>query len=80
MVRPKYRFPVIGQSGDPGVSHAPAFVAGYWTRPSSGDDGLSITVFESEAEANQAAERVPQMVPDAVTLESVEVREVVAHA
>ncbi len=65
----------------PGVKQAPGFVAGYWTRPEGGgNDGLSITIFESEEAAKQAAERVPQMVPSAVTLESVEVREVVAHA
>lgn len=64
----------------PGVSQAPGFVAGYWTRPSKGNDGISMVIFESEAQAKQAAERVPQTVPEAVTLESVEVREVVAHA
>lgn len=65
----------------PTVAQSPGFVAGYWTRGSGGGtDGLSMTVFESEAEAQQAAERVRQMVPEEVTLESVEVREVVAHA
>jgi hypothetical protein len=62
----------------PRVSQAPGFVAGYWTRKE--DSGLSMVVFESEDAANGASERVPAMLPDEVTLESIEVREVVAHA
>jgi hypothetical protein len=62
----------------PGVSQAPGFVAGYWTR---GDDsGLSMVVFESEDAAKAMSEMVPTMVPDVVTIENIEVREVVAHA
>jgi hypothetical protein len=38
-----------------------------------------MVVFESEDAAQAAADQVPQMVTDAVTLESVEVREVVAN-
>jgi hypothetical protein len=37
-------------------------------------------VFESEDAAQVMSERVPSMVPDVVTLDTVEVREVVAHA
>ena len=62
----------------PGVSQAPGFVAGYWTRKD--DSGIGMVVFESEDAANAMRERVPSMVPDVVTLEDVEVREVVAHA
>ena len=62
----------------PGVSQIPGFVAGYWTR--KGNSGLSMIIFESEDAANGTAERVPSMVPDMVTLEDVEVREVVANA
>jgi hypothetical protein len=62
----------------PQISQAPGFVAGYWTRKD--DSGLSMVVFESEDAANTASERVRSVVPDAVTLESVEVREVVANA
>jgi hypothetical protein len=62
----------------PGVAQAPGFVAGYWTRKD--DKGLGMVVFESEEAANAMSERVPSMVPDVVTLEEVEVREVVAHA
>ena len=63
----------------PRVSQLPGFVAGYWTR-SEGADGLSMVLFDSEDDARAAAERVPQMITDAVSLESVEVRGVVAHA
>jgi hypothetical protein len=62
----------------PGVSQAPGFVAGYWT--TKDDTGLSMIVFESEDAANGASEMIPGTVPDTVTLEGVEVREVVGHA
>ena len=62
----------------PGVSQAPGFVAGYWTRKD--DTGLALVVFESEEAAKDMSERVPSMLPDAVTLENTEVREVVVHA
>ena len=62
----------------PGVSQAPGFIAGYWTRKDN--TGLSMIIFESENSANQASEQIPSMVPDAVTLDDVEVREVAAHA
>lgn len=62
----------------PRVSQAPGFVAGYWTR--NDDDGLSMTVWESEDAANTASEMVRSAAPEGVTVESVEVREVVASA
>jgi len=62
----------------PGVSQAPGFVAGYWTRKAG--TGLAMVLFESEDAANAVAERVPSMLTDAVTLEGTEVREVVANA
>ena len=62
----------------PGVSQAPGFVAGYWTRKD--ESGLGMVVFESEDAAQAMSERVPSMVPDVVTLKDVEVCEVVAHA
>ena len=62
----------------PGASQAPGFVAGYWTRKDN--SGLSMIVFESEDAAKGMSERLPSMIPDAVTLEDVEVREVAAHA
>jgi len=62
----------------PGVSQAPGFVTGYWTRKD--DSGLAMVIFESEDAAEAMSERVPSMVPDVVTVENIEVREVVAHA
>lgn len=62
----------------PGVSQAPGFVAGYWTRKD--DSGMGMVIFESEDAANAMSERVPSMAPDEVTVDEVDVREVVAHA
>ena len=62
----------------PRVSQAPRFVSGYWTRKNNG--GLSMLIFESEDAAQQASEQVRAAVPDPVTLDDVEVREVVANA
>ena len=62
----------------PRVSSAPGFQAGYWTR--EGDSGLSMIVFDSEENARSGAEQVEAGVPEGVTLQGVEVREVVASA
>ena len=64
----------------PRASGAAGFVAGYWTR--SGDSGLSMVVYESEEAARAVAEQIQSMgLPDdAVRVEGVEVREVVASA
>ena len=63
----------------PGVSQAPGFVAGYWTRKDNA--GLAMVLFESEDAATRASEQIPATVPaEYVTLEGVEVREVVAQA
>jgi heme-degrading monooxygenase HmoA len=62
----------------PAVSQAPGFVAGYWTR--KGNSGLSMTIFESEDAANGASERVRSTAPEGVSVDNVEVREVVASA
>ncbi len=66
----------------PGVSSAPGFVAGYWTRSDDGSIGLSMLVFESEDAAQSVAERLRSgsMTPDTVTVSRLEVREVVANA
>lgn len=64
----------------PTISRIPGFVAGYWTRSDDRSNGMAMVVFESEDAAGAASERVPESIPDTVTLESVEVREVVAHA
>lgn len=62
----------------PGVSQAPGFVTGHWTRKDN--SGMAMIIFESEDAATAASEQIPSTVPDAVKLEGVEVREVVAHA
>ena len=66
----------------PGVSQAPGFVAGYWTRSDDGTNGSSMVVFESEDAAKGMAQQLQDQGPgnDAVELDSVEVREVVANA
>lgn len=62
----------------PQVSQTPGFVAGYWTRKDT--EGLSMVVFESEDAANGFRDMLKNIVPEGVTLEDAEVREVVAHA
>jgi hypothetical protein len=62
----------------PRVSQAPGLVAGYWTRKDN--TGVSMVIFDSEDAADRAKEQLPSMMPDAVTLEDAEVREVVARA
>ena len=70
----------LDQEVVPRVSQAPGFQAGYWTWKDN--TGLSMIILDSEDAANQAAERVREMVGriDAVSLDGVEVREVVPHA
>lgn len=62
----------------PQVSQIPGFVAGYWTRKDAG--GLSMVVFESEAAADGFRDMLKDIVPQGVTFEDAEVREVLAHA
>lgn len=69
----------------PQVSGAPGFKAGYWTWSTGGGgtDGLSMIVFDSEENARAAGDRISAIAADApgdVTLDGVEVREVVASA
>jgi heme-degrading monooxygenase HmoA len=62
----------------PRVSGAPGFVAGYWTRKDN--SGLSMSIWQSEDAANAASEMVRSAPPQGVSVDSVEVREVVASA
>ena len=62
----------------PRASQAPGFVAGYWTRKDN--KGVSMIVFDSEDAAQAASEQIPSGMPDSVTLDDIEVREVVANA
>jgi hypothetical protein len=61
----------------PTVSQAPGFVAGYWLAPVDGR-GNAVVIFESQEAAQAAAERLDP--PRDVTIDTVEVREVVGHA
>ena len=65
----------------PRVSQAPGFVAGYWARTED-DRGRSMVVFESEEAARAVKEIIEANAGenDGVTLEGVEVAEVVASA
>ena len=62
----------------PRVKQAPGFKAGYWTRKD--DNGMSMIIFESEEQAQNAANAIKGNMPDAVELDHVAVREVVASA
>ena len=63
----------------PRVSGAPGFVAGYWIALSQ-DKGTSIAVFDSEASAQALATQVTAAPGGPVTIDSVEVGEVIAQA
>jgi hypothetical protein len=62
----------------PRVSQAPGFVAGYWVRLDGEKQGASVIVFDSEDNARGAAGQFQP--PEGVTLESIDVGEVVANA
>ncbi len=64
----------------PRVKEAPGFVAGYWVRIEGGDKGRGTMVFESEDAARAVADQVSQDENDAVSLDSVDVGEVVESA
>ena len=65
----------------PRVKQAPGFIAGYWTRTEE-NRGLSMIVVETEYGARAVSEMILRGPPDpdAVTVDDVEVREVVASA
>ena len=64
----------------PRVSKAPSLVAGYWTLSDDRKSGVSMIVFEGEEAARGAAAMVGNgPFPESVTLDSVEVRQVVAN-
>jgi hypothetical protein len=64
----------------PSVSKAPGFTGGYWTRSEDGGNGMAMVLFESEEAARGAVDPIRSNATEGVTLESVEVREVVEHA
>jgi hypothetical protein len=63
----------------PRVSAAPGFIAGYWIALPQGK-GTSIAVFDSEASAQAQVAQAREASPTAVTVDSIEVGEVIAHA
>ena len=76
---------VLNNQVVPQASGAPGFQAGYWTWPIGGGDlnGLSMIIFDSEENARAAGDQVSAIAssrPDDVTLDGIEVREVVASA
>jgi hypothetical protein len=76
---------VLNSQVVPQVSGAPGFKTGYWTWSSGGGElnGLSMIIFDSEEDARAAGDRISAIAadaPDDVTLDGVEVREVVASA
>ena len=72
----------LKDEGVPRVSQAPGFVGAHWVSL-DGNNGASMLVFESEETAKAAAEQIRAAgspAGSAVTVDSVEVGEVVAHA
>lgn len=63
----------------PMVSQAPGFVCGTWMAFGEGK-GHSVVVFQDEDAAKTMAGQVRSNVPPAVTIDDVQVHEVVAHA
>jgi hypothetical protein len=66
----------------PIASQAPGFVTGYWLVSEDNRRGTSVLVFESAEGAQALARHIESNGPptDAVTLNGLEIREVVAHA
>jgi hypothetical protein len=74
---------VLNSQVVPQVSGAPGFKTGYWTWATGGENGLSMIIFDSEENARAVGDRISAIAadaPDDVTLDGVEVREVVASA
>ena len=71
---------VLNQEGIPRLRQAPGFVAGNWVALDE-TTGTGMMLFESEEAAKAAAERIKTNPPagDAVTINSIEIGEVVGH-
>ena len=64
----------------PVVKQSPGVISGYWMRSSDGQHGSSVVLFENEEAARAAADMIPNTPrPDFITMDSIEVREVVAQ-
>ncbi len=72
---------LLRQEGIPRMRQAPGFVTAHWVRLAE-NSGTSMLVFESAEAAQAAAEQLRTNPPpgDAVTINSVEIGEVVEHA
>jgi prophage antirepressor-like protein len=65
----------------PRIRKAPGFVKGYWTVSNDSTQGTSMTIFQTKQQAESALAMIRSAnPPHGVTLNSVEVREVVAEA
>ena len=65
----------------PQVSKAPGLVKGYWAAASDHSNGVSLVVFKSKSDAENAAKMVrSNPTPQGVTITNVEIREVMAEA
>ena len=76
---------VLNSQVVPQVSGAPGFKTGYWTWSTGGGEtnGLSMIIYDSAENARAAGDRLSEIAsgaPDDVTIDGVEVREVVASA
>ena len=71
----------LNEEGIPRISQAPGFVSGHWVRLDEGG-GRGMIIFESEEAAQAAAEMVKANAPagPAVTIDSIQVGEVVGRA
>jgi len=64
----------------PRVKQAPGFVKGYWTVRDDSSQGTSMTIFRTKQDADNAATMVRNTpAPAGVSLNSAEVREVIAE-
>ena len=64
----------------PRVKQAPGFVKGYWTVREDSSAGTSMTIFKTKQDADNAVTMVRNTPPPpGVTLNSAEVREVIAE-
>lgn len=65
----------------PRVTKAPGFVRGVWTIDAGRSIGTSIVLFNTKSDAENAAQQMrSNPMPPGVTLNSAEIREVVAEA
>jgi hypothetical protein len=62
----------------PMVKQAPGVVSAYWLAPQDGH-GFGIILFEIEEAARAGAERARDAIPEFVSMDSLDVREVVAQ-